>query len=153
MIVLLLLCLLLNYNQISFSVEKGNSISFGSLKSNKVNVRAGPSTDYPVAITYEVQALPVKIIAEYDNWYKIVDSEGDGGWIKKYLISNVRTVLVKQNGILYSSYKETAKPLFRVEKNVILKLKKCKQYRCKVSYDKTRNGWIDRDVIWGMEEE
>ena len=149
---LLLLCLLVNYSQLSFSAEQHNNISFGSLKSNKVNVRAGPSTDYPVAITYEIQALPIKIIAEYDNWYKIVDSEGDGGWIKKYLISNVRTVLVKQDSILYSSYKETSKPLFRVEKNVILKLKKCKQYRCKVSYDKKKVGWIDRDMVWGLEE-
>ena len=43
---------------------------FVSLKSNDVNLRVGPSTNYPIALKYISENLPVEIIDEFDVWRK-----------------------------------------------------------------------------------
>src|SRR5574339_414312 len=46
---------------------------YSSLRYDKVNGRAGPSLDYPIAWTYERQGLPVVIVRESEEWRKIRD--------------------------------------------------------------------------------
>ncbi|MGA7612701.1 MAG: SH3 domain-containing protein, partial [Xanthobacteraceae bacterium] len=54
---------------------------FVSLKSDKVNVRAGPTKDNDVAWVYTRSGLPVEITAEFENWRRVRDSEGAEGWV------------------------------------------------------------------------
>ena len=46
---------------------------FLTLKNNKVNVRQGPSFDYPIKFIIKKKYLPVKIIDSYDNFKKVID--------------------------------------------------------------------------------
>ena len=52
-----------------------------SLKSDHVNVRAGPPKDNDVAWVYTRSGLPVEITAEFENWRRVRDSEGSEGWV------------------------------------------------------------------------
>ena len=54
---------------------------FVSLKSDKVNVRAGPTKDHEVTWVYTRTGLPVEITAEFENWRRIRDWEGAEGWV------------------------------------------------------------------------
>ena len=81
---------------------------FVSLKTEKVNVRKGPSSDHDVAWVYQVKGLPVEIIAEFETWRRIRDSEGTEGWILQNMLAGKRNALVepwKKNELtpLYSS--------------------------------------------------
>lgn len=67
---------------------------FASLKADRVRMRAGPSTDYPVRFIYEARGLPVEIIEEYDNWRQVRDSDGTSGWMSAVMLSGARTGLV-----------------------------------------------------------
>ena len=67
---------------------------FVSLKSDKVNVRAGPTKDHDVAWVYSRAALPVEVTAEFENWRRIRDWEGAEGWVYHSLLSGRRTALV-----------------------------------------------------------
>ena len=67
---------------------------FVSLKSDKVNVRAGPTKDHDVAWVYGRAALPVEVTAEFENWRRIRDWEGAEGWVYHSLLSGKRTALV-----------------------------------------------------------
>src|SRR5437667_30246 len=67
---------------------------FVSLKSDKVNVRAGPTKDHDVAWVYNRSALPVEVTAEFENWRRIRDWEGAEGWVYHSLLSGKRTALV-----------------------------------------------------------
>ena len=69
---------------------------FVSLKSDKVNVRAGPTKDHDVAWVYSRAGLPVEITAEFENWRRIRDWEGAEGWVYHSLLSGRRTALVAQ---------------------------------------------------------
>jgi SH3-like domain-containing protein len=149
-VVFVLLFLLggINNNVLAKKTEE----SFMSLKFNEVNVRAGPSVEFPLILSYKTALLPVKVVAEYDNWYKIIDMDGDGGWVRKNLLSNYRTIITISDGIIYSSPYEEAYPKYKVEKNVVLGLVKCKENRCKVVIKLGKNkdkGWLDKKIIWG----
>ena len=50
-----------------------------SLKTDRVNLREGPSKDHRTAWVFQRAGLPVEIVAEYETWRRIRDSEGDGG--------------------------------------------------------------------------
>ena len=66
---------------------------FVSLKSNDVNLRVGPSTNYPIELKYVTKNLPVEIIDEFDAWRKIKDHNRTIGWLHKSLIQGERFVL------------------------------------------------------------
>jgi len=58
-----------------------------SLKSDHVNVRAGPTKDNDVAWVYTRSGLPVEITAEFENWRRVRDSEGAEGWVYHSMLS------------------------------------------------------------------
>ena len=55
--------------------------NFLTLRNDKVNLRQGPSFDYPVKIFYKKKFLPVLIQDKSDNFRKIRDHENNSGWI------------------------------------------------------------------------
>src|SRR3979490_3137391 len=65
-----------------------------SLKSDHVNVRAGPTKDNDVAWVYTRSGLPVEITAEFENWRRVRDSEGAEGWVYHSMLSGRRTAVV-----------------------------------------------------------
>src|SRR3979409_537382 len=65
-----------------------------SLKSDHVNVRAGPTKDNDVAWVYTRSGLPVEITAEFEKWRRDRDSEGAEGWVYHSLLSGRRTAVV-----------------------------------------------------------
>ena len=51
------------------------------LKNNKVNVRYGPSFDYPIKYIYKKIQLPVQLIDKKENFRRIIDHKKNSGWI------------------------------------------------------------------------
>ena len=54
---------------------------FLTLRNDKVNLRQGPSFDYPVKIFYKKKFLPVLIQDKSDNFRKVRDHENNSGWV------------------------------------------------------------------------
>ena len=65
-----------------------------SLKSDRVNLREGPSKDHRTTWVFQRAGLPVEITGEFEIWRKVRDSEGAEGWVLHSLLSGRRTVLV-----------------------------------------------------------
>ena len=47
---------------------------FLSLKKSKVNVRYGPSFDFPIKYIYKKKNLPLQQIDKKENWRRVIDS-------------------------------------------------------------------------------
>ena len=60
---------------------------FLSLKKNEVNLRQGPSFEYPIKLVYNKKYLPVIILDKSGPWKKIKDFENNTGWIHTALLS------------------------------------------------------------------
>ena len=88
---------------------------FVSLKADKINVRRGPSSEHQVAWVFQRKGLPVEITAEFENWRRIRDSDGDEGWVYQSMLSGKRMALVapwrKQEAVpMYASPNKASMP-------------------------------------------
>ena len=54
---------------------------FLTLRNDKVNLRQGPSFEYPIKLFYKKQFLPVLVQEKFENFRKIRDHENNTGWI------------------------------------------------------------------------
>src|SRR4051812_49947955 len=101
-----------------------------SLKSDHVNVRAGPTKDNDVAWVYTRSGLPVEITAEFENWRRVRDSEGAEGWVYHSLLSGRRTAVITMKtkdefAPLYESADPTSAVSARLQAGVVTQVKKC----------------------------
>ena len=126
---------------------------FVSLKSDDVNLRVGPSINYPIELKYIQNNLPVEIIDEFDVWRKIRDSENNTGWLHRSLIKADRFVLTvnKKNSTKNIYNRPNGHKIGIVKKNNILNLESCLKNWCLVSHQEVR-GWLSKDFIWGVYE-
>ena len=65
-----------------------------SLKTDRVNLREGPSKEHATTWVFQRAGLPVEITAEFETWRRVRDSEGAEGWVLHSLLSGRRTALV-----------------------------------------------------------
>ena len=68
---------------------------FLTLRYNEVNLRQGPSNEYPIKIFYKKKYLPVLIMDQSENYRKIIDHENNTGWIHISQLSKKRQRLSK----------------------------------------------------------
>ena len=123
---------------------------FLTLRYNTVNLRQGPSRDYPVKIFYKKQFLPVMIQDQSDNYRKIRDHENNTGWIHISQLSKKKAAIVtKDSQIMFSRPTIYSKPIVILKKGRLAMIIKCKNNWCK---SKTNNykGWIKKESLWGL---
>lgn len=125
---------------------------FASIWRDKANVRTGPNSRYPIRWVYEKENWPVKVVAEFDKWYKIEDIYGEAGWVFDSLISSKRTVITQSEGVqkIYKLPLVTSKVIAIAENGVISDLEFCKNNWCKISLSE-RKGWIESKYLWGVD--
>ena len=125
------------------------NINFLSLKNSEVNLRQGPSFEYPVKLTYKKKYLPVIILDKSDAWRKIKDFENNSGWVHISQLSKKKTALnSRNNSILYRKPTIYSKPIARLEIGRLVLIKKCKMKWCKITSGKY-TGWILKNSLWG----
>lgn len=127
---------------------------FVSLKSDRVNVRGGPTKDHEVAWVYTRNGLPVEITAEFENWRKVRDSEGAEGWVYHSLLAGKRTAMVtlKPNdefAILRDSPDQAGAVAAKLEAGVLATVKRCTGSWCRV-VGSGFDGWIEQPRLWGV---
>tara|TARA_B110001452_G_C15077980_1_gene376190 strand:+ start:330 stop:788 length:459 start_codon:yes stop_codon:yes gene_type:complete len=123
--------------------------NFLTLKYNKVNLRQGPSKDYPVKIFYKKKYLPVLIFDSSDNYRKIRDHENNTGWIHVSQLSKKKAALVNNDQmVMFKNSTIFSKPLAVLEKGRLCVILKCNDEWCKIKTDKY-SGWVERKNLWG----
>lgn len=145
-IFLIVFFLILLFNPKSFAKE---SINFLTLKNNEVNLRQGPSFEYPIKLIYKKKYLPVIILDKSETWRKIKDFENNSGWIHISQLSKKKSALnIKNNSIIYKKPTIFSKPIAKLETGRLILIKKCKIKWCKITSEKY-SGWIEKNYLWG----
>ena len=122
---------------------------FLTLRYDNVNLRQGPSKDYPVKIFYKKKYLPVLILDTSDNFRKIKDHENNTGWIHVSQLSKKKAALtIKDKIIMFKSSTMYSKPLAVLEKGRLCLVLKCKDDWCKIKVDKYL-GWVKKKSLSG----
>ena len=131
------------------------SISFAdegyylTLRNDKVNLRQGPSLNYPIKLVYNKKFLPILIKDKSGNFRKVLDHENNSGWIhisqlskKKAALSILDELIVFQKPSIYS------KPLVKLEIGRLCLVKKCKKDWCKIKTG-SYSGWVEKQNLRG----
>ena len=127
-----------------------NEEYFLTLRNEKVNLRQGPSFDYPVKIFYKKKFLPVLIQDRSENFRKVRDHENNTGWIHISQLSKKKAAIVIDDKlILFNSPTIYSNPLAILKKGRLVKIKKCKNDWCKVITGDF-NGWVKKESLWGL---
>ena len=127
---------------------------FVSLKAEKVNVRRGPSSDHPVAWVFQRKGLPVEIVAEFENWRRVRDSEGEEGWILQSMLAGKRTAVVapwrgQQLTQLHSAPNKASSVYAQLAAGAMGEVSNCSGKWCEITaggYD----GFVEQDMLWGV---
>lgn len=126
---------------------------FVSLKSDRVNLREGPSKEHRTAWVFQRAGLPVEITAEFDNWRRIRDSEGSEGWVLHSLLSGRRTALVapwrKGEVVPLTSQAGGTNVSAQLQSGVVVSVRRCDKAWCRVS-GKEFDGFVEQKMLWGV---
>jgi SH3-like domain-containing protein len=140
-------------NKSTATQRKGSGLPiprFASLRSDEVNVRTGPGTRYPVDWVFKRKAMPVEIVAEYENWRKIRDWQGASGWVHQSLLSGKRSFIVSSKAAsVHKTPATSAEIVARLEPEVMGEIRSCTGDWCRVRVSSV-TGWIQRTGMWGV---
>lgn len=123
---------------------------FVSLKASESNVRRGPSLSHRIDWVFQRKSMPLQVVAEYGHWRRVIDREGQGGWVHYTMLSGVRTVIVDQDMLaLRAKPQPDATERAVLETGVIARLGACDAGWCELTAGGYR-GWAPQDVLWGV---
>lgn len=124
---------------------------FVSLKTNEGNVRRGPGLTHRVDWVFTRPGMPLRITAEYENWRRVEDRDGAGGWIHYALLSGVRTVLIAEDMAEFRALPDrSAEVVAQAEYGVVAKLLECDANWCRINAEGEK-GWVEKAMLWGAE--
>ena len=127
-----------------------NEEYFLTLRNEKVNLRQGPSFDYPIKIFYKKKFLPVLVQDRSDNFRKIKDHENNTGWIHISQLSKKKAaIVIDKNLIMFKNPTIYSKPIVILEKGRLSKIIKCREKWCKAETGKFK-GWLKKESLWGL---
>ena len=151
-----ILCCAMMFSSVLFAADERGSVTnlpiprFVSMKTDEGNVRRGPSLTHRIDWVFKHEDMPLQIIAEHGHWRRVIDIEGQGGWMHYSLLSGVRTALIQadETRIRVQPNDAAAAKAF-AERGAILRLGECDADWCNVSSGRLR-GWVRKTEIWGV---
>ena len=135
---------------LSFQNVYSNDEYFRTLRNDKVNLRQGPSFDYPIKIFYKKKFLPVLIQDHSDNFRKIRDHENNTGWVHVSQLSKKKAaIIIDDSLILFNASTIYSNPVAILKKGRLVKINKCKSDWCKIKTGEFK-GWVKKESLWGL---
>jgi SH3-like domain-containing protein len=125
---------------------------FVSLRSDDVNMRAGPGTRYRIDWVYKRRDLPVEIEREFDVWRWVRDADGIQGWVHQATLMGRRDFIVqKADATLRTEASDTAAAVATLKPGVIGRIRSCQAGSawCEVQTGSYR-GFLRRTQFWGV---
>ncbi len=122
---------------------------FVSLRASEANVRRGPSLSHRIDWVFKRRDMPLQVIAEYGHWRRVIDRDGQGGWVHYRMLSGSRTVVVEGETALRSRPETDALENAMLEPGVVARLGDCNPEWCQLTAGGYR-GWAPKAVLWGV---
>jgi SH3-like domain-containing protein len=124
---------------------------FAALRSDEVNMRAGPGTRYPIDWVYKRRDLPVEIEREFEVWRLVSDPDGGRGWVHQATLTGRRSFIVLgAPRDLREKPEDGAAAVARLKPAVVGRILHCDAGAdwCRVQVGDYR-GWLKREEFWG----
>ena len=122
-----------------------------SLKNSLTYMRSGPGKEFPVKFELKQRGYPLKVVAEFNNWRKVITFSKISGWVHTQLLSSLRTGLITKTTFLKKIPSNSGNSLAKLLPNLLINVKKCQKKWCKIEIVKKKKfvGWVQKQTIWG----
>ena len=139
------LCIVVFFSSLSIAEEN----YYLTLRNDKVNLRQGPSLNYPIKLVYKKKFLPILIQDKSGNFRKVLDHENNTGWIHISQLSKKKAALsIFNKSIIFQKPSIYSKPLVMLEMGRLCFVKRCKNNWCKIKTGEY-SGWIEKQNLEG----
>ncbi len=141
--------------QLTYGQERGPVTNlpmprYVSLKAGKANARRGPSLSHRIDWVFVRKHMPLEIYGEYENWRRVRDLDGAGGWVHYSLLSGSRTaILTIDMQPMLQAPSSDATIVARFEKGAIGDIRHCVPNWCQLTSGGYK-GWVSKAAIWGV---
>lgn len=133
------------------SAQERETPYWASLRSDEVNMRVGPSENYPIDWVYRRKGLPVKVVRLKEGWRLVRDPGGTQGWIVARLLDPDRSAIVIGEGTaaIRIGPSATSELRWMAQPGVVGMLGDCEEGWCEFDVG-GRKGWIEARRLWGV---
>jgi SH3-like domain-containing protein len=143
------------FNRAAGETPSGQPVPrFVSLKFAKINGRAGPGLAYPIRWVYQRKGLPVRVIAETEEWRRIEDPEGSVSWVLRRMVDGKRTGIVRpardMRVGLHVKPESSARVIAWASDGVIVDITDERQGWREIKSGRFK-GWVPAAELWGAE--
>jgi uncharacterized protein YgiM (DUF1202 family) len=112
------------------------------------NIRSGPGTNYDLLWKVE-KNHPIKVFGKTGAWYHFKDFENDEGWVRRDLVSDTETVIVKKDNCnVRSGPGLNNDVIFTVERGVPFQVLEKKGKWIHIRHADGDEGWIHQMLVW-----
>jgi SH3-like domain-containing protein len=138
------------YSIFFFEISSFSKDKYFTLRYDEVNLRQGPSSEYPIKIIYRKKFLPVLFQEQSGNYRKMQDHADNTGWIHLSQLSKKKAaIVIDEQLIMFSSPTVYSRPIAVLKKGRLAKIIKCRNEWCKSRTDEYK-GWIKKESLWGL---
>ncbi|MEM6477146.1 MAG: SH3 domain-containing protein [Pseudomonadota bacterium] len=126
---------------------------WASTKFNEVNMRVGPSGEYPIEWVYQRKGLPMKVVRIREGWWLVQDPDGTQGWVARSQLTYKRGALIIGEGLvdLREEPASSSTLRWRAEPGVVGELLRCRETWCEIDVG-GRSGWVQAVRLFGAGE-
>ena len=122
-----------------------------SMAADEGNVRRGPSRSHRIDCVFLHPIIPLVVVAEHEHWRRVVDRDGQGGWMHYTLLSGARTAIVERDMLeLRARPHEDAVIRARAARGVVGRIARCAEGWCLLIAGGHR-GWVPQEALWGTD--
>jgi len=124
---------------------------FAALRTDDVNMRAGPGFRYPIMWVYKRRGLPMEIEREFEVWRLVEDPDGTKGWVHEATLTGRRTFLVQgTDATLRARPNDDSRAVAILKVGVIGRIRSCDAGSewCRVDV-RDYSGYLKRSQFWG----
>lgn len=131
-----------------FALPASAAAEYVSVQREKVNIRSGPGTDHE--ILWEIfRGFPLQVTERRGEWLRVVDFEGDKGWIYTPLVNKDKRVIVRvNNGNMRVGPGTNYEVMATVRYGVIFEPVERRREWIKVQHADGTTGWISEQLLW-----
>ncbi|WP_240504516.1 SH3 domain-containing protein [Tsuneonella mangrovi] len=132
------------------TAQESETPYWATIRTTKLNMRAGPGRDYPITWVYKRKGLPLKVVRVHEGWRLVRDPDGDEGWMTANLLSRERGALVIGQGLapMRDAPTESGRLKWNLEPGVVGKLGECEAGWC--TFEVTgHSGYVSKARLWG----
>jgi hypothetical protein len=126
-------------------------LRYVSQRTDKAYLREGPTFAHKVLWQYRHRGYPFAVIAQFDIWRRVEAADGTVGWMSAAMLTDQRTVLVTGKGrVKIFAEANGGKVVALADPGAVASLKACTRDACRIRGEKSIDGWIAKDRIWGV---